>query len=308
MPKTHNRGRTRRSGLLIVGISVLVLVGAAATFVAVRGWSAISDIFAHDKQDMHVGKIAVITTPVALPAFVQLDPAAFIDPKTGSFHIAWVTEKAAMDAGLIRDPQQLRGRVLKRDKAAGLSFSEPDFYPKGTLPGPTSAIEPGYRGVTLSTKDVDGLSGLGRFVHFDLVAVINVRASGTGNDGGVVYTPEAAAASQSAKEWKTERKTVVQNAMILVPVAAKTNMGAAQECFVAIRDEEVAPLADAIAKGAKIVAMARSGLPGGDSSQFIDQDNGPAVDSIHVISGKNSWNSYVPADSAPSEPKPEPKK
>jgi hypothetical protein len=309
MPKPNNRGRTRRSGLLIVGIGVLVLVGAAATLIAIVGWKSITNVFAHNKNDAHAGKMAVVVSPVPLAAFTAIDPAVFIDQRTGDFRAAWVTEKVARDNGLIRDPGQMRGRVLKRDKGAGLAFTEADFYPPGTAASPTAAIEPGYRGVHLSTQKVDGLIGLKRFDRVDLVAVIDVRATGTGTDSGTVMAPEVAAASQSQKQWKTERRVLAQNARIIEPVLANKTGSAATECLVAIREEEVAALADAIAKGAKVVCSARSGLPGGDMSQIVEEEVAPP-DSIQVISGKNSWRAIVPSGKSDDEATqdPEPKK
>jgi hypothetical protein len=309
MSKSNSRGRTRRSGLLIVGISVLVLLGAAATFVAIRGWDAVSTIFAGQKKDAHVGKIAVVTSPRPIPAFTPLDPAMFVNPATGDFNVAWVTEKVAQDAYMIRDPAQLRGRVLKRDKGANLSFSEADLFPKGSQPSPTAAIETGYRGLHVSTKDVEGLFGLKRFDRVDLIAVINVRPMGSADEPGIVYSPEAREALQSAKEWKTERRIVAQNAKIIEPIPESARKaGPASDCFLAIREEEVAALTDAIAKGAKITCTARSGLPGGDLSTYTDTEQAPAVDTMEFISGNKRWKTVVPAtknegDAPPPEPK-----
>jgi hypothetical protein len=309
MPKPNTRGRTRRSGLLIVGISVLVLVGVAATYIAVRGWDAVSTIFAGDNEDPHAGKVAVVTSPRRMPAFTQLDPAMFINPTTGDFNVAWVTEKVAKDSGMFRNPAELRGRVLKRDKSPNLSFSEADLYPKGTLPSPTAGIETGYRGIYLSTKDVPGLFGLNRFDRLDLIAVINLKATGSADEPGIVYSAEAREALQSEKQWRTERRTVAQNAKIIEPVPDNAKRtGPPSECFVAIREEEVADVTDAIAKGAKIMVLARSGLPGGDLSTYVDHETESPVDTMDFTSGGKSWKVAVPKTKDEGDaPAPEPK-
>lgn len=313
MPKPQHRGRSRRSGLFVVGISALVLLAAAATLVAIVGWKTVRNVFAKNDEDVNKGKVAVVVSPTPMPAFTQVDPAVFVDPQTGNLHVVWVSEKVAQDANWIRNPAAMRGRVLKHDKGAGLAFSDADFYPKGTLPSASAAVEPGYRGVTLSTQKVDGLVGRKRFDCIDLIAVINVRADGSsGKDQGIYMTPEAAAAAHSAAEWKTERRTLAQNAKIIEPAPPTRSPGMAADCFVAIREDEAPAVADAIAKGAKIVATVRSGLPGGDSAPVVETEQSPSVDSIQVISGKDSWRAYVPAtkdedkstgDESPAEPK-----
>jgi len=296
MAKPNQRGRTRKSGLFIVGISSLVIVAFAATVLAVFGWTKIRNVFAHDKEkESHQGKVAVVLAPMNIPAFTKIDPAMFIDRKTGTFSVAWIDEKIVLEKGLMRDPGPFRGRVLRDDKGAGLAVSESDFYPKGTNASFTAGIEPGYRGVTLDPAKIFGLDALNRNDRFDLVAVIDVKSSGSGKDAGIVMTPEAAAAAESARQWKTDRRTIVQNAKIINPAQKGHTSGQTNECFVEIRDEESAALNDALAKGVKIICQARSGLPGGDLSPAYEQDGAPATDSINVISGDKAWRAIVPA-------------
>src|SRR6187431_2833210 len=156
MAKPLNRGRNRRTGLVIAGIVVLVLVGIVGTAYAVGGKDLFRRVFAGDtaqeQRDEHPGKVAVLVSPAPIAAFTALDPTSFIDAKTGDFHVAWVTQKTCEDAGLLRDPAALRGRVLKHDKSPWLAFTEGDFFPRGTQPSATAGIGPGQRGVTLSAS------------------------------------------------------------------------------------------------------------------------------------------------------------
>lgn len=303
MAKPNQRNRTRKSGLFIVGISSLVLVAAAATLLFVFGWTKISRVFAHDKEvESHQGKLAVVLAPMTIPAFTKIDPVMFINRKTGTFDVAWVDEKIVKEKGLVRDPGPFRGRVLRDDKPAGLAVSESDFYPRGTNASFTAAIEPGYRGVTLDPSKVLGIDALNRNDRFDLIAIIDVKATSSSKDAGIVMTPEAAAAAESARQWKTDRRTIVQNAKIINP-APKTHVsGQPNECFISIRDEESAAYNDAIAKGVKIICQARTGLPGGDLTPAYQSDGGPATDSINVISGDKAWRSIVPAGKTEDKP------
>jgi hypothetical protein len=295
MAKPNQRGRTRRSGLLIAGISSLVVVLAAATLLFVVGWTKIKSVFAHDQTESHVGKVAVVLAPVTIPAFTKIDPAMFINPRTGTFDIAYVDEKIVKEKGLARDPGVLRDRVLRDDKAAGLAVCEADFYPRGTNASYTAAVEPGYRGVTLDPTKIFGLDNLNRNDRFDLVAVIDMKSQGSGKDASIVMSPDAAAAAESARQWKTDRRTIVQNAKIIHPAPKNHPVGTSNVCFVQIRNEESAMLDDALAKGVKIICLARTGLPGGDMAPAYEFNGGPATDSINVISGSNSWRAVVPA-------------
>jgi hypothetical protein len=302
MAKPTQRGRTRKSGIFIVGISSLVLVAAAATVLAVFGWTKIRSVFAHDQVDTHQGKVAVVLAPVNIPAFTRLDVTMFINPRTGTLDIAWVDEKLVKERGLARDPGALRDRVLREDKAAGLAVSETDLFPRGTNASYTAAVEPGYRGVTLDATKIVGLDSLSRNDRFDLVAVIDMKAQGAAKDSSVVMTPEAAAALESARQWKTDRRYIVQNAKIIHAAPKNHGGGQPNTCFVQIRDEESAALDDALTKGVKINCLARSGLPGGDLTPAHDVDDAPATDSIKVISGSNSWRSVVPAGKTEEKP------
>jgi hypothetical protein len=295
MAKPNQRNRTRKSGLFIVGISSLVLVAAAATLLFVFGWTKISGVFAHDKTESHQGMVKVLLAPVTIPAFTKIDPAIFIDRKTGTFDSMWIDEKIVQDKGLVRDPGTLRGRVLRDDKVAGMAVSEADFYPRGTNDSFTAAVEPGYRGITLDATKVVGLDTLKRNDRFDLIAIIDLKATGSGQDSGIVMTPEAAAAEESARQWKTDRRVIVQNAKIINPAQKGHSGGQTNGCFVAIRQEEADAYDDAIAKGVKIICQARTGLPGGDIRPVVSADGAPATDSINVISGSKTWRSVVPA-------------
>lgn len=303
MQKPNQRGRPHKKKRILtyclVGLGVLVAAGLTWRLGFPDHWSS---VFASDKQkqDTHPGKVAVLVSPVSLSAFTAIDPSTFINPQTGDFHVAWITEKAATDAGLIRDPAAIRGRVLKRDKAAGISFSEADFYPRGAQPSLTSALEPGQRAVTLNAAEVEGLRALKRFDRFDLYAVKQKASTNLGT--GTYSTPDALEAAQAGREWSTDRLVIAQNARVLVPVPEAKNAKNPDNVEVAMGAEEAAALADAKARGAKILCMARSGLPGGDPASFATPEEPTMVDTIQVITGDKASTTYVPADKPKTEP------
>lgn len=311
MPKPKHRGRPRRTGLYITLAVLLVLVCGALTwrFVAPDSWSKVFAGGEKDKPDPHIGQVAVLISPVPIGAYTMLDPTAFINPTTGSFYVKWVDEKFAKDLALIRDPSLLHGRVLKFDKSPWLAFSELDFAPKGTRPGMTGAIEPGFRGVSLSAKEIEGLRGLKRFDRFDLYAV-KVKRTTPGGTTSAYLSPEARSAADAGSEWSTDRLVIAQNAKILVPVSTAPNAKNADDVYASIRDEEATALADARAKGATIVCLMRSGLPGGDTAEFTRPEDPAPNDGILVITGDKSSTTYVPAtkpDASTPIPDAEPK-
>lgn len=313
MTKPNTRGRTRRTGVIIAVVVLLVLAGVALTMLAVGGSGVFARVFAgggKQQQGDQNGKVAVLISTVPIPAFTALDPAAFLDPKTGDFSVAWISEKTAQDAGFIRDPSLLRGRVLRHDKGASLAFSEADLFPRGTQPGLTGAIDPGYRGVSLNASEIEGLRALKRFDHFDIYAV-KPKTSSNGANSSAYVAPEMIDAAQSVKEWQTDRLIIAQNAKILEPAPLAPNAKNPNDVYVAIRDEEATALADARAKGAKIFCWGRSGLPGGDSTTLEQPAAPQPVDTIQVITGDKSSTTAVPSgkssETRPKTAPPEPK-
>ncbi len=293
MPQPQKRGRGSKPGLTIALVALVVLVAAGLT------WrfgfpDHFSSVFAGGgKKDEHPGRVGVLISPVPLAAFTAIDPATLIDPKTGDFYVAWVTEKAATDGGLIRDPGMLRGRVLKRDKGANLTFSEGDFFERGAQPSLTSALLPGQRSVTLSAAEIEGLRGLKRFDHFDLYAV-KIKKNENSIPSGYM-SPDDAMAAEAGREWDTDRLVIAQNARILVPVPEAKNAKNPDNVEAAMTLEEATALADAKAKGAKILCLARSGLPGGDLGVFEKPAEPSPVDTIQVINHDKSSTTFVPA-------------
>lgn len=295
MSQPQKRGRKSNNGLTYGLLALLVLVAVGLT------WrfgfpDHFSSVFAGEKKkDDHPGKIAILISPVPIPAFTAIDPATFINPQTGDFFVAYVTEKAAAEAKFIRDPAAMRGRVLKNDKGAGLGFSEADFFERGAKASLTSALLPGQRAVTLDSTEIEGLSRLKRFDRFDLYAVKARPQDGSRATG--YLSPEAAKAAESGQEWSTDRLVIALNARILVPVTeSKDGKGAknSDNVEVAMTIEEATALADAKARGAKILCWASTGLPGGDTTKFETPVDPITVDTIQVITGDKSTTTSVP--------------
>jgi hypothetical protein len=303
MAKPPTRGRSRRFGILILSLGALFLVGAVGVVLALSGVHVplLSSVFAKDggkQDDGHAGKVGVLISPSKLTAFTAIDPAAFLDPKTGDFYASYISQKAAEAGAYFRDPNQIRGRVLNHDKEPGLAFSEADFFPRGTRASPTAAITAGHRGMTLSAQSVEGLRSLKRFDMVDIVAVISEQASDS-VDPNTYVGPDIQKVNQKNKAWETTRRNVAQGVLIVVPVPEKNPRGGAtsEEAFVSVTDEEFTAITEAMTRGAKLQCGARSGLPGGDNAPLPAQPEGAGTTKIRVTAGTSSSDTLVPASS-----------
>lgn len=299
MAKPQTRGRSRRFGILAISLLVLLLIGAVGVVLAASGVHVplISSVFAKEgqKDEAHAGQVAVLVSPTKLLAFTALDPAAFIDPKTSDFYVAYISAKAAESAGFIRDPNQIRGRVLNHDKEPGLAFSEADFYPRGTRASQTAAVGAGHRGISLSAEKIDGLRGLKRFDCIDIVAVIS-NSTTAGTAPNTFVAPDVKDKTDKKKAWESTRRILAQNARILVPVPDKNPRGGStsDEAFVSVTEEEFAAITDALGQGAKIQCGARSGLPGGDATPMVEPEEEVVSTPIRVTEGTTSSTTIVP--------------
>lgn len=299
MQKPQHRGRGRRTGLLIAGIVLAVVAGAYLTARAVYGPDFMSKVFASNDpaKDPHAGKVSVLVSPTVIPAFTAMDPFGLIDAKTGEYHVSWVSEKIANEDKMIRDPNLLRGRVLRRDKQPWRAFSEADFFPPGSQASPTSALKPGQRGVTLSPDKIEGLAVLKRFDRFDLFAVKS-RPEAGGPGAGTYVDPEVKRAQEANKGWASDRILIAADATVLEPLPASSiGATAPRTLFAAMTIEESNTLAVALEKGAKIFCNPRTGQPGGDATPLPTAEPSVPVDSIDVINGSKESTIIVPAKS-----------
>ena len=181
------------------------------------------------------------------------------------------------------------GRVLKHGKPAGYVFTENDFFPKGTRPGPTAGIPPGKRAMRLKATDVPGLHGLNQGDRFDIVMTIPIEfetpplSSSRVDDGLDISGPYAgvreAELTRAAKEVvrvkrkHAEVKTVVHDGVVVIPVhqrreitmrstllqGSQIQAAPVEELIVAVAPAEVASLNQALAVEAQLGVALRSG-------------------------------------------------
>jgi len=227
-----------------------------------------------------------IVRPMAAYEMVTKDD--FINPRTNQLNVVWLPEATAEVAS--RDMSDLIGRVLSRDKQAGLVLTEADFMEKGTRPGLVAGIPPGKFAMSVEATGIPGLSQLRGGDRFDLLVSLPMQE---GEDqlsnsepaalfGGV--KPPSMRVGQLSRRHGV--KHLVTDGMLIAlfrgeksstsgtaglptaPRANSRNAPAAETVFaeLAVDPEEIGPLTEALALGTSMTCVLRSGLPGNRSN------------------------------------------
>ena len=79
-----------------------------------------------------------------------------------------------MLGGTLMSAGEIIGRVLKKDKKAGMGFREAIFFPQGTPEGIAGATPPGMRAITLDATKLTGVHSLNAGDQIDLIANVKV--------------------------------------------------------------------------------------------------------------------------------------
>ena len=177
--------------------------------------------------------------------------------------------------GAIMNINAIIGRVVKKDKRAGLGFRETTFFPRGTPEGIAGATPPGMRAVTLDATKLTGVHALNAGDQVDLMASVpigelssfqslhNSRLTGAAMAG----TPSS---NQSASA--TEPMLLAQGATVLKPVYVRNETTTSStltqgrriqnvpkyEVAIAVAPDDVIPLQTALNKSLEITCIAHS--------------------------------------------------
>lgn len=173
------------------------------------------------------------------------------------------------------------GRVVKKDKRAGLGFRDETFFPLGTPEGIAGATPPGMRTITLDATKLTGVHSLNAGDHIDLMASV-AETQETGN----LKTPPGDAnsligATQTGKrsdEQATQPFLLAQDALVLKPVYVRTEAESTSsltqgkrlqnvpkyEVAIAVKPDDVIPLQSALHKHLAITCITRSMQPGSE--------------------------------------------
>jgi len=169
--------------------------------------------------------------------------------------------------GAIMNPSAIVGRVLRKNKTAGLGFREDSFFPKGTPAGIAGATPPGMRSVTIAAQKLNGIHSLPQGARIDLMANVPVNDLSSFNQGGSGGIPGASQMlpSKNSGRGQTEPVLLAQEALVLKAVYARAEPASGpskkpptQEVALALNPRDVIPLQSAINKDLEIICVAHS--------------------------------------------------
>jgi len=265
------------SRLMLPGLVVLGLGGTLAAL-----WAAgIVKLPSHDRG-LYVPPhaVPVLLSAQNIPAYTRITREHVWNPQKGGLEVTYL-DPAYVSSEMLTGLPQIAGRVLRFDKPKGYVFTESDFFPKKTRPGLVAGIPPGKRAVRVEADKVAGVVGLQPGDHFDVVAALPIdpKAFDATSSLGGFYKSQLSyeLATSNLKKQATVRP-IVQNGVVIEPVqtrqvpvaAASLTNGTTyrtrpvQEIVVAVNPEEVGPLMEALAVGAEITCIPRSGQPDDD--------------------------------------------
>lgn len=229
------------------------------------------------------GTVAIPMVARPIKAYTRVTRDDLWDARNGRLALVFLPPEQVSPKMFTR-LDQIIGRVLERDKSPGYVFTEDDFLPKGTRPGVVAGIPAGKRALRLEAEKVLGLIGLRAGDRFDLVATVPIDPSrlagrtATPNVGGAyggLLAQQMALASGANGQKQANVRVVVQSGVVVSPVetraiptstmsltqGARTQTRPVQEMVIAIDPTEVAPLTEAMAIGAVLTCLPRSGRP-----------------------------------------------
>lgn len=259
----------------------LALTAAAAIVLLITGlWMfGILDGSRFRAKPSTAGMVPVPTLSIKIPAYTRIRRDHIWDLRNNRPTVVYLPPGAVTKEMLTKVPDII-GRVVGYDKSPGYVFTEADFLPRGTREGLVGGIPAGKRAVRISAEQVDGLHGLRLGDRFDLLATMPIDGARGGgqqsfNFGGAHGQQLALEARLSNWQKQATVRVMVENAAIVTPMNIRavptyqstlteegaTRTRAVLEAVIAVSPEEVARLTEAIAVGAKITAIPRSGRP-----------------------------------------------
>jgi len=303
--KNNPRRRGRTSGnraLMLAGLVLVGVAGAVGTLLLVndgslfgKGSSTVQAGSNDDDDEDHEGQVAVYISARPIEAYAAVQTEDLLNAQSKQLAVKWIEKDKAAQAGFMTDLNAIRGRVMGRDKGTGFAFTEADFLPKGTRPGPSAALEAGMRGVWVEPDQVQGLDSLRRGDRIDLVAMVKVKETRTAANDPRFVSPGAAASLADENAWKTSKRQLVKNGKVVVPLPTDATKRKGRKVFVQVAEGEVDELSNALGVGAEIVCYLRSGQPGSGDTDLPAPERPPAMDTIEVMQGGKTTTVAVPA-------------
>jgi Flp pilus assembly protein CpaB len=309
-----SRYRRRSAGREVLLFATLLGIGAVATVAVLWSLGKVELPFmssakapfarAEARQGPPPGTVAVPVTARHVDAYAQLVRDDLWNPRSRRLAVMYIPKEQAEQNGFILDVRALLGRVLDHDKDAGYAFTEADFMPRGTRPGLVAGIPAGMRALRIPARSVAGLVGLRLGDRFDVVATLAVEpdARAAKQLGGVVAQQLALANAMAPGQKQAHVSVIIQNGMIVSPLSSRdvptetshmmhgthTVDQQVQEIVIAVKPEEVTAFTQAVAVGAALTCVPRSGRPDDPGEDLGHDGSTPGVSGGFDTSGSGN--------------------
>src|SRR6056297_3627424 len=162
--------------IILMSVTVVGLLGLSGLAVAWTAGYFDGEATATSEPIDRTGQLAFPATVRAISAYEKVTKDDFINPQTKQLNVIWLPEATANVAS--RDMGDIIGRVLSRDKQAGMVLTEADFMEKGTRPGLVAGIPAGKFAMSIPASGVPGLDQLRGGDRFDLLVALPKQDNG----------------------------------------------------------------------------------------------------------------------------------
>lgn len=192
--------------------------------------------------------------------------------------------------GALMNINAILGRVVRKDKRAGLGFQESNFFPDGTPEGIAGATPPGMKAVTLDATMLTGIHSLNSGDRLDLIASAPVSgpAPGPADSGGPLPGPLLGGSSGTQDSSYTEPVLLAENALLLRPVTVRNESTMTSsltsgkrlvnepkyEVTIAVTPDDVIPLQSALDRELVITCVASSMQPAEELADESTRETG----------------------------------
>jgi Flp pilus assembly protein CpaB len=220
------------------------------------------------------GMVAIPVSAAPIPAYTKMTRDHLWNPRTSSFAVLYLRPEQ-VPREVLQSMNQLVGRVLDHDKPAGYVFTDSDFLPAGTRPGLVAGIPAGKCAMRVEAEKINGLIGLNPGDRFDLVSTLTIDAGRASIAGGPYSQQLEMQARLSNWQKQATVRVLVQSGLVVEPLTTRqvpvvssglvsgltVRTRPVQEIVIAVDPDEVAHLTEAMAVGAQLSCVPRSGRP-----------------------------------------------
>ena len=271
-------------------IVVIIVVAVATVFGLSQGSSWFRQVDKADQIDRE-GMVAVPISQRKLSAYERVRREDVIDLNKPEESYMWMPRERRdlliKNEGLIADVGKIPNRVMKKDKRAGVIFTEKDFLPEGSTFGLAGGIPSDKQGFFVEAEKVPGLRFLKSGDRFDLILGLSGKDESSSAEYGVLVGGIKAVGGRPV--LNTGVRTMVRNAEMIALTnnqrmttrgglemvdensnSRSSNATKDESVLIAVSSEEAESLAAALGQGLDVHLVTRSGMANPDNPAETD--------------------------------------